>query len=132
MKGSSTIIRIGDPHTFEKHCLLLVLGNVESAEFRLRCAGARAEIAAAIADQVKRRNALGDAGGMIDVGRHLHDSVADPNILRPLAARGEKHFRRGGMRVLFEEMMLSRPDVVVAQAVGKFDLLKSVLDQRVI
>ncbi len=44
-------------------------------------------------------------------------------------ARGEKDLRRGGVRVLLEEVVLDLPGVVDAEAVGELDLVERVLEQ---
>src|SRR5579862_1976770 len=66
---------------------------------------------------------------MIDQRRELHDAVAEADVLSALAARGEENFRRRRMRILFEEMMLGRPYIIEAEAVGEFDLIKRIFEQ---
>ena len=90
-----------------------------------RGALAHAELDAAVAEQIEHRDALGDAGGMI--GGELEDAVAEPDVLGALAGGGEKRFRRRRVRIFLEEMMLHHPGVVVAAAVGEFELGQRVL-----
>ena len=108
------------------------LRDQESAQFRFGCAGAGAKLHAAIAQQIERGDALGDARGMIDVRRRLHDAVADANVLGALAHRGEKYFGRRGVRVFFQEMMLGGPNVIVSALIGQNGLFQRVLEQRVL
>ena len=59
------------------HCVALGLAvDAEAAELGLRARLAGAELDAAAGDQVERRDALGDARGMVEAGRDLHDAVA--------------------------------------------------------
>jgi hypothetical protein len=69
---------------------------------------------------------------VVDVGRHVDDAVSDARRFGPLATGGEENFGRGGVRVFFEEVMLGCPDVVVADAVGEFDLIECVLEELVL
>src|SRR4051794_30774871 len=66
------------------------------------------------------------------VGGELHDAVAEPDLLGALAGRGEERLGRRRMGVLFEEMVLDLPGMVVAQPVGEFDLLQRVLVEPVL
>ena len=50
-------------------------------------------------------------------------------LLRALAARGEEHLGRGGVRVLLEEVVLDLPRVVDAELVGELDLVERVLEE---
>src|SRR6185295_15605390 len=95
-------------------------------------ARADAVIYAAVANQIERGDALGDARRMVDVGRHLDDAVPDANVLGPLAAGCQKDLGRGGVCVFFEEMMLRGPDVIEPAAVGEFDFIERVLEQRML
>jgi len=61
----------------------------------------------------------------------LNDSVADPNVFGALADRSEKYFRRRGVRVLFQEVMLGSPDIVVSELVGQDSLLERILEESV-
>ena len=51
-------------------------------------------------------DALGDPGRRVEVERQLDDAVAEPDVLRDLAAGGEEDLRRAGVRVLLEEVVL--------------------------
>ena len=95
-----------------------------------RGALAHAEFAAAVGQQVEHGDALGDAGGM--VGGELEDAVAEPDLLGALAGGGEERFRRRRVRILFEEVMLDLPGVVVAQPVGELELGQRVLIELVL
>ncbi len=107
-------------------------GTLKSAQFGFSGARAGAEFDAAVAQQIERGDPLGDASGVIDVGRRLHDAVADTYVLGALAHGGEKYFRRRGVRVFFQEMMLGGPDIVISALIGKNRLFQRVLQQRVL
>ncbi len=108
---------------------LLVHRHAIAAEFEQSGGFARAPFDAALRYEIERRDALGDARGMIVVGRHQGDAVSEPDILRPLRARREKYFRRRGMRIFLEEVMLDFPGVVDAEFVGELDLIERILEQ---
>ncbi len=122
----------GHAHALHLHVLFLRLRDQESAQFGFGCAGAGAEFDPAVAQQIERRDALGYARGVVDVGRRLHDAVADANVPGALAHRGEKYFGRRGVRVFFEEVMLGGPDVVVSALIGQNRLFQRILEQRVL
>ena len=110
------------------HCARLRLAvDAEAAELRLRARLAGAELDAAAGDQVERRDALGDARRVVEAGRDLHDAVAEPDVLGPLAGGGQEHLGRARVRVLLEEVVLDLPDVVDADLVGELDLLERVV-----
>ena len=88
-----------------------------------------AELDAAAGDQIERGDALGDALRL--VGGELHDAVAEADALGALARRGEEHLGRRAMGIFLEEMMLDRPDIVVAELVGELDLGQRILQQRI-
>src|SRR6202043_1944809 len=92
-----------------------------------RGALAHAEFAAAVAEEIEHRNALGDAGGVI--GGKLENAVAEPDVSGALGGCGEKRFRRRRMRIFFQEMMLDHPGMVVTEPVGGFQLRQRVLIQ---
>ena len=50
-------------------------------------------------------------------------------LLRALRAGGKKNFRRGGVRIFFEKMVLDLPHVVDAETIGQFDLVERVVEQ---
>jgi hypothetical protein len=58
--------------------------------------------------------------------------MAQPDALGALAGGAQKHFRRGGVGIFLEEVMLNLPGVVVAQPVGEFDLRQRVLQELVL
>jgi len=64
---------------------------------------------------------------MVVIGRHQGDAVTQANALGALRAGGEKHFGRGGVRILLEEVVLDLPDVVDPQTIGELDLVKRLL-----
>src|SRR2546423_14757076 len=82
-----------------------------------------------MAEQVERRDPLRDARRM--VRRKLDHAVAEADALGSLARRPEEHLRRGRVRVLLEEVVLDLPRVLVAQRVGKRDLLDRLVQQPV-
>src|SRR5207302_8385013 len=63
------------------------------------------------------------------IGGKLDDAVAETDAARALAGRPEEDFRRGGVRVLLQEVVLDLPRVVVAQPVGQLDLGQRVLQE---
>src|SRR5256885_3947307 len=66
------------------------------------------------------------------IGGELDHAVAEPDALGALAGGAEEDFRRGGVRVLLEEMVLDLPGVVVAQLVGELDLAERILQELVL
>ena len=106
--------------------------DVEPAELADRRRLTGAELDAAVGDQVERRDALGDAGRMVDGGRQVHDAEAEPNVLGALARCGQEHLRRGRVTVLLEEVVLGQPDRREAGLVGQLDLVEAVLEQLVL
>src|SRR5437764_5295122 len=63
--------------TLEPLRAFFFLRDIEAAELDLGRALTGSEIAAAVADQIERRDTFSDARRLIDVGRHLDDTVAD-------------------------------------------------------
>jgi hypothetical protein len=55
--------------------------------------------------------------------------VAEADAPGRARARGEEDLRRGGVRVLLEEVVLDLPDVVDAQPIGQLHLLDRLLEQ---
>ena len=108
-----------------EHFLLGFHVAAERRQFGDRGALAHAEFAAAVAQQIEHRDALGDARGMI--GGELKDAVAEPDVPGALGGGGEEGFRRRRMRIFFQEMMLHHPGMVVAAAVGGLQLRQRVL-----
>ncbi len=62
------------------------------------------------------------------VGGQLDDAVTQAYLLRALAGRGEEDFWGGRMRIFFQEVMLHFPHVIIAEAIGEFDLQQRVLE----
>src|SRR5713101_5471203 len=69
---------------------------------------------------------------MIDMRSHLHDSMAQSHVLRTRGTRRKKYLRRRGMRILLEEVMLGRPDIVEPDSIREFHLLERILQQLVL
>ena len=104
----------------------------KTAQLGLRRRLAGAEVDPPVRDQVERREALGDAGRVVEGRRHLHDAVSEPNALGALRDRGEKHLRRARVAVLLEEVVLDHPHVVDAEPVGERALLECLLEHAVL
>ena len=121
-----------DPQPFLPHLALLDRVDQEPAELGLRRRLAGAEVGAAVRHEVEHRDALGDAGRVVERRRRLHDAVPEPDALRALRRGGEEHLGRARVRVLLEEVVLDLPHVVDAERVGELDLLERVLDQLVL
>jgi hypothetical protein len=45
-------------------------------------------------------------------------------VLCPLARGGEEHFRRRGVGILLQEVVLNLPYVVIVELIREFDLVK--------
>src|SRR4051794_12053030 len=69
---------------------------------------------------------------MVVAGRGRDDAVAQADVGRALAGRGEEHLRRRRVRVLLEEVVLHLPHRVEAQPVGQLDLLERLVDDAVL
>src|SRR4051794_8286374 len=104
---------------------LLVVVDAERLKLGDAGALAGAELDAPVRYEVERGDALGTARRVRR--RQLHDAVAQPDLLRALAGRAEKHLRGWRVRVFLKEMMLDLPGIVVAEPVGQFDLIERVL-----
>ena len=103
--------------------------NIEAAEFQPRRALADAEFRPAVGDEIEHGHRFGRARGMIVVGDHLADAVAEPDALGAGGRRGQEHLGGRAVRVFLEEVMLHRPGVVDAEPVGEFHLVERVLHQ---
>ena len=114
------------------HVALLHVVDAEALQLDARAGLAGAPLDAAVAHQVERRDALGDARRMVVARRHERDAVAEADVLRALAAGGEEDLGRGGVRVLLEEVVLDLPGVVDAEPVGELDLVERLLEQPVL
>ena len=104
-----------------------LLVEIDAKRLQLGDAGALAgaKFDAAIRDEVERGDALGAARRM--VCRQLHDAVREADALCALRGGGEEHFRGRRVRILFEEMVLDLPGIVVAEPVSQFDLVERIL-----
>src|SRR6516165_11893368 len=112
-------------HCVFSDCALLFKAAVEGFELGDAGALAHAKFDAAAANQIERRNALGDAS-WVD-GRQLHNAMREADLPRALACRSKKDLRRRRVRILFEEMMLDFPGEVVAEPVRKFELIECIM-----
>ena len=79
----------------------------------------------AVGDEIEARDPFGHP--LRRVRGKLHDAVTEADVLRPLAGGAEEHFRRGGMRILLEEVVLHFPGVAIAQTIRQLDLVQRVL-----
>jgi hypothetical protein len=59
-------------------------------------------------------------------------TVTQPDALGALAGGAEEDLGRGGVRVLFQEVMLDLPGVVVAELVGELNLAERILQELVL
>ena len=109
---------------------LVAHAHAERMQFRRAGGLAHAEIDAPAREQVERRDLLGHALRL--VGGELDHAMAQPDVLRALAGGAKEHLRRGGMRVLLEEVVLDHPGVVVAKLVGELELVERLLQQVVL
>ena len=133
LEGAALETRIGLHHhhvgdllgAFQRHRPLFLRRDVEAAEFQPRRALADAEFRPAIGDKVEHGDRFRRAGGMIVVGDHLADAVAEPDALGARGGGGQEHLGGRAVGILLEEMVLHRPGVVDPQAVGEFDLRRA-------
>ncbi len=107
-------------------------GNAEGAKFKPRRPLANAEFDPAVGQQIQRRQALGRAGGVIVIRYDLADAMAQADILGQPGGGGQKHFRRRGVGIFIQEMMLHLPGMIEAKPVGKNDLFQRFLEQTVL
>src|SRR5580704_981625 len=127
--------RILDEHPRDRaerllpHLALVRARDVEAAQLQRGRRLAGAKLDATAAHQIKRRDPLRNARRMIVPRRQQRDSVAESNLLRPLAGSRQKNLRRGRMSILFEKVMLDFPHVVDAELVGELDLVECVPKQ---
>ena len=106
------------------HVLGVVGLNLEAAEFGPGGGAAGAEFEASVGDDVERGGALGDAGGVVDLGQAEGDALADVDVLGLRGGGGEENFGGGGVAVLLEEVVLDLPDLVEAELVGEADVFE--------
>ena len=116
----------------ERERALLLGRDVEAVDLVARRALAEAELDAAVRQEVERGERLGDARRVIVVGDDLADAVSEPDALGARRGRGQEHFRRGRVRVLFQEVMLDLPREVDAELVCEHDLLDRFVQQAVL
>jgi hypothetical protein len=107
---------------------LLAGVNAEAVELGDRRRLATAELHPAVRNQVERGDPLRHPEGVVDVGRHVHDAMAEADVLRPLAGGSQEDLRRRGVRVLLQEVVLGDPDAVQPDLVGQLDELESILE----
>ncbi len=103
--------------------------DVEPAELGFGGRLAGAELDATVRHEVEHGDAFGNACRVVERGRRLHDAVAEPDVRRPLRARGEEHLGRARVAVLLEEVVLDFPHDVEAQLVSQLDLIERVVDE---
>ena len=107
---------------------LLAGVDVEAAQLGDGRRLAGAELDPAVGDEVEGTDALSHTEGVVDVRRHVHDAVAEPDVLGALAGGGQEDLRRRRVRVLLEEVVLGEPHAVDADLVGQLHQLESVLE----
>ena len=105
--------------------------DVESAEFTDGGTFPGAELDTPVGEQVDGGDALGHPCGVIDGGQQVHDPEAQPDVLGPLAGRGQEDLRRRGVAVLLEEVVLGQPDGGEPGLVGGLHLVQAVLQHEV-
>jgi len=100
----------------------------------------RHQVVRALAPKMRRqrhhhRFRCDQAAGHGEVFAHplLIDMQSVSQVARVMqrARGGEENFRRRRMRVFLQEMMLGRPYVIEAEAVGELDLLERILEELV-
>ena len=111
--------------------------NLEAVHLDEGGGAARAQIHAAVADDVQHGGALGNADRVVVSAGQQGNGVADADALGALGDGPVQHLRRGAVGELPQEVVLHRPEVVKANIVGKLhlghDLLVPVsLDARVV
>src|SRR5262245_5746922 len=57
--------------------------HLESRELRFRDRASAAELDPSVRQQIQSGDALGHSEGMVDAKRQQHDSVSQPDVLRP-------------------------------------------------
>src|SRR5262245_55198670 len=106
--------------------LALFVGDVEPGVVPGEAASPHAEIDAALADVIERRDVLGQAQGM-DEGQHL-DCEPDLHVLGPPGDRRPHDEGRGQDRALLLEVQLGQPHGVVAEVLGDGHLRQRVVE----
>ena len=100
--------------------------RVERAGFLPRAALADAEMQPALAQQVKRGDALGHLDRMVHLEGQADDAVADMDSRGAPGDEGQEALRRGQMGILRQAVMLDRPDAIEAHLLGIHALLDDV------
>jgi hypothetical protein len=110
--------------TPSSHIARLWEGSTPNASSGGRRSFAGAELDATVRQDVEGRDALRDAGGMVDRRERVHDAVGETDPLGALRRGGEEQLRGARVRVLLEEVVLDDPHAVDADAIGVLDLLE--------
>src|SRR5207249_4989119 len=103
----------------------LAVGDAEALELGRGGAAAGAELEAALGEVVEHGDALGDARRVVDGRGQVPERRADVDARGARGDEGQHDLRGGEVRVLLEEVVLDRPDVLEAVAVrglGQLDL----------
>ena len=87
-----------------------------------------AEIDATVAQAVQHRGALGDANGMVVLGRRERETEPEPDVVGLVRRGAEDDLRRGHVREPTEEVMLGQPHVIPTVLVRVHDLIDCVPD----
>jgi hypothetical protein len=111
------------------HGAAVVGVDAEPLQLHARRRFTGAELHPSVGNEVERRDPFGDAGRVVVLRRHEHDAVAETDALRALGGGGQEHLRRGGMRVLLEEVVLHLPGGVDAKLVGELHLFEGILEE---
>ncbi len=96
----------------ERHGPLLLGRDVEAAELEPGRTLADAELGPPVGDEVEHGDRLGRARGVVVVGDHLADAVAEPDALGAGGGGGQEHVGGRAVRVFLQEVVLHRPGVV--------------------
>lgn len=93
------------------HRARLLVGDAEAAQLNLRGRAPGADFDPAIAQDIQRRDALGDSNGVVVGEGQEHHRVTDADRAGALRDRAVQHFRRGRMGKADLEVMLDGPKV---------------------
>ena len=85
-----------------------------------------------VAQNVERRDPLGDTNWMVVRERQQHDGVTDAYFAGALRDRAVEHLRRGSMREADLEMMLNGPEMGKAHFLGAHHLVHHVVKRLVL
>jgi len=115
------------PERFLPHLARLVRVDVEALELHARGRAARAEVDAAVREEIEHRGRLGTADRVVvRRGEEAH-AVPDADVLGTRRDRAVEHFGVRAVRVLLEEVVLDRPERVEPDLVTEDRLLEGVL-----